>query len=199
MINLGILLFDAVEELDAVGPWEVFSWTALEEAPTPPMTAFTLSRDGEPVRCNKGMVITPNHSFANAPAIDVLLVPGGNGTRAVIQDQAMLDWVASTASGCQWVTSVCTGARVLLKAGVAKGKRITTHHSAIDELRAWNQAEVIDNVRFVRDGKVVTSAGVSAGIDMALWLVGELYSPAFARQVQHGIEYYPAPPHTHEV
>ena len=199
MTNVGILFFTGMEELDAVGPWEVFSWTAQEEAPDPAMQAFTVSKDGKPVHCHKGMVITPDYSFETAPVIDVLVVPGGSGSRAVIQDQETLDWVADVAAGCQWVTSVCTGARVLVKSGVARGKRITTHHGAIDELRDWNEAEVLDNVRFVRDGNVVSSAGVSAGIDMALWLVGELYSPTFARQVQHGIEYYPAPPYTHEV
>ena len=198
MIHVGILLFDGVEELDAVGPWEVFSWAAQEEATDPSLAAFTLSRDGAPVTCAKGMVITPTHSFDTAPTIEVLLVPGGNGTKALIQDQDMLDWVAATAEGCRWVASVCTGARVLVKSGVAKGRRITTYHGAINELAAWGEADVVSGVRFVRDGNVITSAGVSAGIDMALWLVGDLHGPAFARRVQHGIEYHPAPPYAYE-
>ena len=199
MIGIGILFFEGMEELDAVGPWEVFSWAAQEEKPEPPLRAFTLSRDGRPVTCNKGLVMTPHHAFDTAPKIDVLVIPGGNGSRAVIEDRPMLDWVAETAAGCQWVASVCTGARILVKSGVAKGKRITTYHSAVPELRAWNEATVLDDVRFVRDGTVVSSAGVSAGIDMSLWLVGALCGPAFARQVQQGIEYFPAPPYTHEV
>ncbi len=198
MINIAILFFDGMEELDAVGPWEVFSWAAQEETPDPPLHAFTLSRDGKPVICNKGLAMTPHHSFDTASRIDVLIVPGGSGSTAVIQDRAMLDWVAETAAGCQWIASVCTGSRILVKSGVARGKRITTYHGAVPELRGWNEATVLDDVRFVRDGNVVSSAGVSAGIDMSLWLVGALCGPAFARRVQQGIEYFPAPPYTHE-
>ena len=116
-----------------------------------------------------------------------------------MENEPLLSWIAAQAEGCRWVTSVCTGARLLLAAGPARGKRITTYYGAVDELRAGGlAAEVLEGVRFVRDGKLVTSAGVSAGIDMSLWLLGQLFSPALAREVQQGIEYFPAPPYTAE-
>jgi transcriptional regulator GlxA family with amidase domain len=129
----------------------------------------------------------------------VLLVPGGGGSRAAAAEPRLIDWVQTQALGCRWVTSVCTGARVLAAAGLLDGKRITTYHDAIDELRDGGRvADVLAGVRYVRDGNVVTSAGVSAGIDMTLWLLGQLTSPAFAREVQADIEYFPAPPYAAE-
>ena len=199
MISIAILLFDGVEELDAVGPWEVFAWAAKEGTPPEPLSVFTLSREGTPVTCGKGMVITPDHSFETAPEIDILLIPGGPGTRPMIKDEVMLDWVRKTAAGCTGITSVCTGAMVLAQAGLAKGKRITTYHDMVEPMRQWTDAEVLSGVRFVRDGNLVTAAGVSAGIDMALWLVGEVAGADYARKVQQGIEYFPAPPYSYEV
>ena len=107
----------------------------------------------------------------------------------------MLEFVGRQADGCRWVTSVCTGVMILLAAGPAKGKRVTTHWAAVEELRAQGGAEVLEGPRYVRDGKLVTSAGVSAGIDMSLWLLGELYDAEFTHQVQKSIEYFPAPPY----
>ena len=117
-----------------------------------------------------------------------------------VENEAMLSWIADIARTCQWVTSVCTGSLLLGAAGPARGKRVTTHWSAIELVRERKEvAEVLENVRYVRDGNVVTSAGVSAGIDMALWVLGQMTSPAFARQVQHAMEYNPAPPYAAEV
>ncbi len=128
------------------------------------------------------------------------MIPGGIGTRKLIEDRALLHWVADTAEACTWVTSVCTGALVLAAAGVVHGRRVTTHWAFVEELRKRNEAgEVLENVRFVRDGNVVTSAGVSAGIDMALWLLGQIANPAHARAVQRAVEYDPAPPYQAEI
>ncbi len=194
-MNIGILLFDDIEELDVVGPFEVLAWAASERESF--ANVFTVAEHPGPVRCAKGMQIVPDHIFTSAPALDILIVPGGVGTRVQAQNPAMLAYVREQAPRCTWVMSVCTGVRVLLAAGPAQGKRVTTHWGAIAEIRAGGQAlEVLDDVRFVRDGNVVSSAGVSAGIDMALWLVGELAEPSFARAVQKGIEYFPAPPYT---
>ena len=102
-------------------------------------------------------------------------------------------------AGCEWTTSVCTGSLLLVAAGPAKGKRVTSHWSFIDAMKKRGDSEVLEAVRYVRDGNVVTSAGVSAGIDMALWLTGQMYEPAFARQVQRYMEYDQAPPYTAEV
>jgi transcriptional regulator GlxA family with amidase domain len=125
-----------------------------------------------------------------------VLIPGGQGTRREVENKPMLDWIARVAKDCQWVTSVCTGAMLLTAAGPAKEKRVTTHWAFVETLRGRKEAaEVLDGVRYVRDGNVVTAAGVSAGIDMALWLTGQLHSPEFARSVQRAMEYDPAPPY----
>jgi transcriptional regulator GlxA family with amidase domain len=192
--RVGILIFDDVEELDAVGPYEVFGTARAERPDEFDICLIAASKD--PVRCVNGLRILPDHDYASAPSIDILLIPGGVGTRKVAKDEAALAWVREVATKTRLVASVCTGARVTLASGLAHGKRITSHWSAIDELRADGRAaEVLDDVRFVMDGNIIHSAGVSAGIDMALWLVGHLADEDFARQVQKLIEYYPAPPY----
>lgn len=199
--NLGILLFDGAEELDFVGPWEVLTATAQlrQERKLSAPTVFTVSATGDVVRCAKGLRVLPDYSFEDVPALDVLLVPGGVGTRTLAKDPLHLDWIAEVSKTCQWTTSVCTGSLVLVAAGPARGKRITTWWGLVDTLRQVDGVgEVLDDVRYVRDGNIVTSAGVSAGIDMALWLVGQLYDPATARHTQRYIEYNPAPPYTAE-
>jgi transcriptional regulator GlxA family with amidase domain len=142
------------------------------------------------------MRVLPDKTAAQCDALDVLLVPGGQGTRREVNNIALLDWIASVSREAKWITSVCTGAMLLTAAGPAKGKRVTTHWAFVETLRARNEAaEVASNCRYVRDGNVVTAAGVSAGIDMALWLTGEWHGPDFARTVQRGMEYEPAPPY----
>lgn len=197
MIQIGILLFDRVEELDFAGPYEILA-TAQDLRPDD-FEVRTYALDRLEVVCNKRLGVRAHALCADAPALHVLLVPGGNGSRAAAQDPKLLDWVRTQAAGCRWVTTVCTGARVLEAAGLVDGKRITSYHEAIPELRSSGRAaEVMEGVRYVRDGNLVTSAGVSAGIDMALWLLGQLTTPAFARQVQATVEYFPAPPYTAE-
>ena len=196
--KVGILVFDDVEELDAIGPYEVFGVAHAARPDEFEVFLVGAQRD-RPVRCVNGLRVLPDHTLADSPSIDLLLIPGGVGTRRVATDEAVLDWIRATAEGAKWVASVCTGARVTLAAGLAGGRRITSHWSAIDELRRDGRAaEVLDDVRFVRDGNMVHSAGVSAGIDMSLWLIGQIADPALARQVQRMIEYSPAPPYAHE-
>jgi transcriptional regulator GlxA family with amidase domain len=195
MKTIGIVLFDDAEELDVVGPYEVFGYAAGMRDDL--FRVCTIAERDGTVRCAKGLAIVPSHSFATAPDLDIIVVPGGRGTLAQLENPAMLAWIARQASRCDWVASVCTGTRLLLAAGPAVGKRVTTHWRAVPELREQGRAAaVLDDVRFVRDGNLVTSAGVSAGIDMALWLVGQITEPDFARAVQKGIEYFPAPPYT---
>ena len=166
----------------------------------PEIECVTIAPSEAPIRCGKGLRVIPDHTTADCPKIDVLVVPGGQGTRREVNNPELLAWIDRTAQDCTWVTSVCTGSMLLAAAGPAKGKRITTHWGAVDLIRGRGEAaEVLDDVRYVRDGNVVTSAGVSAGIDMALWLIGEIWEPAFAREVQHNMAYYPAPPHQGEV
>jgi transcriptional regulator GlxA family with amidase domain len=198
MIKIGILLFEGVEELDVVGPYEVFAWAGVKREDF--ATVFTVAQTTDVVRCNKGMRVIPDYSFDSAPPLDVLLVPGGSGVMKQTSNEEVLAYVREQASRCSWVTSVCTGAWLLVAAGPAAGKRVTTYWGLASELRKVPGAgEVFDDVRYMRDGNLVTSAGVSAGIDMALWLVGQWADPAYARLVQKGIEYYPAPPYTAQV
>ncbi|PTL76991.1 DJ-1/PfpI family protein [Vitiosangium sp. GDMCC 1.1324] len=197
MTRIGIVLFDGAEELDFVGPWEVFTMTAKEEGTN--LEVFTVSREGTEVRCAKGLRVIPDHSFASAPRMNVLLVPGGEGRKREMHDERMLGWLRERSAEASWLTSVCTGAFLLQGAGLCAGRRVTTHWRAIEELRARGDVTVLEEVRYVRDGNVVTAAGVSAGIDMALWLVGQLWTPALARHVQRRMQYDPAPPYSAEV
>ena len=191
MVSIGIVLFDGCEELDWAGPWEVF--TMARQAGD---TVVTIAERADPVRCAKGLRVLPDHTFADAPELDVILIPGGHGSRRERENPAMLDFVRRVAPGCSWVTSVCTGSFVLEAAGPAKAKRVTTHWGAIEELRGLApDLTVLENVRYVRHGNLVTSAGVSAGIDMSLWLVGQIWSVEHARVTQYAMEYDPAPPY----
>lgn len=192
-LTIGILLFNGVEELDFVGPWEVFKVATQEEDRG---QVLSIAQQREPVLCAKGMRVLPDHTLDDHPPLDVLLVPGGMATREEVKNERVLEWLRKTAPGCRWVTSVCTGSMLLLASGVAKGKRITTHWGAIEQLRQMGDSEVVEGPRFVRDGNLVTSAGVSAGIDMALWLVGQLFGVPHARYTQRWMQYDPAPPYT---
>jgi transcriptional regulator GlxA family with amidase domain len=194
-ITTGMLIFDDAEELDFVGPWEVFTMARYIK---PDDRVVTIAQTREPIRAAKGMRIIPDHSFADAPDLDVVLVPGGIGTRREVGNPVLIDWLRQAGARCTWVTSVCTGALLLHEAGFAKGRRVTTHWGFVAALRERG-AEVLENVRYVRDGNLVTAAGVSAGIDMALWLVGQIHGVPVARQVQRAMEYDPAPPYTAEV
>ena len=194
--TIGILLFDDVEELDFVGPFEVF--TGMRTVLGAGRVVLIAEQEG-PVTCANGMRVLPDHGFDDAPALDVLLVPGGQGTRREVSNPQLIEWIRKAGDAATWVTSVCTGALLLHEAGFARGKRVTTYWGFVEQLRARGDVEVLDGPRYVRDGQLVTSAGVSAGIDMALWLVGQLHTPDLARKVQRGIQYEPAPPYTAEV
>lgn len=196
--TIGILIFPEAEELDFVGPWEVFTMSAMGRngGTLPEGDVVLIAETKEPVTAAKGMRFLPDFSFEDAPELDILLVPGGFGTRTEMHNTALTGFIAEAAKTCTWVTSVCSGAVLLAEAGPAAGKRVTTHWVFVDELREHGKVkEVVENIRYVRDGNVVTSAGVSAGIDMALWLVGEIWGQDHARATQHFMEYYPNPPY----
>jgi len=197
MTCIGIVLFDDAEELDFVGPWEVFTMATLDLADS---RVVTIAERHGPVRCAKGLQVLPHCDFAGAPDLDAILVPGGQGTRREAENPVLLDWLAKAASRCQWVTSVCTGSLLLHASGLAVGRRITTHWAFVEALRGRApDATVLEGVRYVRDGNLVTAAGVSAGIDMALWLVGQIWGVERARRTQRLMEYDPAPPYQAEV
>src|SRR3984957_4752572 len=192
--NIGILLFPDVEELDAVGPWEVLSyWTR-----NPPGDGFavtTLSRFGGLIEGAKGLSVQAHCSYADAPALDVLISPGGQGTRPHLQDDAQLEWVRRQRAEVPLIASVCAGSLVYAAAGLLSGRPATTPWSALDKLAELDPTiEIRPDDRFVDDGDVVTSAGISAGIDMALHLVRRLVSDERAREVRRGIQYDPSPP-----
>jgi transcriptional regulator GlxA family with amidase domain len=195
--TVGILLFDDVEELDFAGPWEVFG--ALYQSAPDLGRVVTIAERAGTVRCAKGLRVVAEHGLEDAPALSVLLVPGGQGTRREVHNARLVEWIRKTGERCAWVTSVCTGALLLHEAGLARGRRVTTHWAFVEALRQRGDVTVLDGPRYVRDGNLVTAAGVSAGLDMALWLVGQLHGPDVARRVQRGIQYDPAPPYAAEV
>ncbi|WP_405008507.1 DJ-1/PfpI family protein [Kitasatospora purpeofusca] len=192
--RIAILLFPDVEELDAVGPWEVLSYW-MRKFPEDGWRVDCVSRDGAPAQCAKGLTILPHFSRDAMPPVDVFLHPGGQGTRPLMEDDDHLAWVRKLSAEAALTTSVCTGALVLAKAGLLRGRAVTTHRTSLDLLAELEPtAEVRRDSRFVDDGDLITSAGISAGIDMALHLVARLHSVERARQVRHGIQYDPEPP-----
>jgi len=203
MKTIGIFIFDDAEELDFVGPYEVFTMInevlSYQDIPDA-VKVILISEDGKDITGKKGMRIGAHASMADIKMLDVLLVPGGQGTRTQAKNSAVINWINAIAPSCEWVTSVCTGAFILAKAGLTQGKRVSTHWAAFEEFKTLGlEGELIPEVRYVRDGNVVTAAGVSAGIDMALWLTGQMFVPSFARSVQRAMQYDPAPPYAGDV
>jgi transcriptional regulator GlxA family with amidase domain len=192
--TIGISLFDGAEELDWAGPWEVLAAWA-EQWPDDGVRVFTLARADGVVTCAKGLRVLPDETWETAPPLDVLVYPGGRGTRRELADEAVLDWIRGLAGSDTVVASVCTGSLVLAAAGLLDGKPATTHWQSLELLPTLgSEIEVRPNDRFVDTGEVITAAGVSAGIDMALHLVARLHSTERAREVRRYIQYDPEPP-----
>lgn len=192
-LNIGVFVFDEAEELDVVGPFEVLaSWP--EHSGLKPHVS-TFSWDGSGVRLAKGMRLLPDKSADDVGPLHLLVYPGGRGTRTMLADSAHLDWLRAVRAQTPLVASVCTGSLVLAAAGLLAGRPATTHHAHYDDLAEIDPSIVVDTeARFVDDGDVVTSAGVSAGIDMALHLVARLETREVAAAVRRAIQYDPAPP-----
>lgn len=190
--SIAFVLFDNAEELDFVGPWEVLAMLSKLQPET--CTCFTVSERGGTVTCAKGLRVLADYSFADAPTADIILVPGGMGTRAEVDNPAMLDYLRRASAGAEFTTSVCTGSFLLERAGLLGGMRATTHWGSIDRLRELGTVEVIEE-RWVDNGDVITASGVSAGIDMALYLIGRIWGTDTARTIQRAVEYFPAPPY----
>jgi transcriptional regulator GlxA family with amidase domain len=192
--QIGIVLFDDAEELDVVGPWEVLAWWT-QKHPEDGFAVSTLSPDGGPVTCAKGLRLGSDHSYESAPRLDVVVYPGGKGTRPKLADQPHLDWVRELRDRASVMTSVCTGSLVYAAAGLLTGRPATTYWDALGRLGELDPTiELRPDDRYVDDGDVVTAAGVSAGIDMALHLVARFAGTERAREVRRGIQYDPAPP-----
>ena len=192
--HIGLFLFDGVEELDAVGPWEVLAyWT--RQHPEDGWSITCLSSDGADVIGAKNLVLGVHHSLDEAPTLDVLIHPGGHGTRRLLRDPEHLDWIRKQRAAVPLMASVCTGSLVYAAAGLLTGRPATTHWASLNLLSEIDPTIKTDvNARFVDDGDLVTSAGVSAGIDMALHLVARLAGVERAREVRRGIQYDPHPP-----
>jgi transcriptional regulator GlxA family with amidase domain len=183
---VSILIFDGLTALDAIGPYDV-----LRHVPGWEVT-FVGKEAGEVRTEDEGLRLVADVGIDAAPAADIILIPGGSGTRPLTRDNAVLDWVRESDRTTRRTTSVCTGALVLGAAGLLEGRRATTYWMNLEDLRAFGAEPVTS--RWVEDGKYLTAAGVSAGIDMALHLVAEEVAPEMAQAVQLGIEYDPAPP-----
>jgi len=184
-LQIGLLLFPDVTQLDLTGPWEVF-------ARTPQFVCHLVWKDLQPVRSDRGLSILPGMTFDACPQLDVIFVPGGPGQIALMSDRETLDFLRQQARQAQRVTSVCTGSLVLGAAGLLQGYRATSHWGSIDQL-ALLGAEPVSQ-RVVRDRNRITGAGVTSGIDFALTLVAELCGDAVARAIQLQMEYDPEPP-----
>ena len=182
------LLFDQVELLDFAGPMEVFSIVA--RGNDPHMEIQTCSKTGDSNTTTNGLRVVPQFSFSTAPWPHILVVPGGIGTRKEMKDDAVIEWVRNAADRAELVLSVCTGSLILAKAGLLEGLEITSHHAALDLLRTEApNSKVHADRRFVDNGKVVVSAGVSAGIDMAFHILERLHGAETAKSVAKYIEY----------
>ncbi|MCU0703467.1 MAG: DJ-1/PfpI family protein [Fimbriiglobus sp.] len=197
MTRVGILIFMDVEVLDFCGPFEVFSVTRLTEprnrTDAGPFEVNLVAETLAAVTTTGGMRVLPDHDFATCPPLDVLVVPGGWGTREQVGNPAVVEWVKRQAAGARWVTSVCTGSFVLAQAGVLTGKPATTHWQSLDRMASAFPDVSVDRERqVVEAGNVLTSAGISAGIDLALMLVAKLHGETVARATAKYMEYpYP--------
>jgi len=193
--TLAILLFDDVEVLDFCGPFEVFS-VANRFTDPPSFRVLTVAEQAVAILTRGGLIVDPHHRLDDCPSPDLLLVPGGLGTRKEMHNPAVIDWVRQVAGKAELVLSVCTGSLVLAKAGLLDGLEATTHHSAIDLLRESAPKTVVHaDRRFVDNGRVVCSAGIAAGIDMSLHVVGRLLGKEVAEKTARQME-YPWNPHS---
>lgn len=191
-LKAGIIVFDGVEEMDFVGPWEVFTMASQIGAP---LDVFTVGYPRDAVRCAKGLYIVADHTFATAPSADIVLVPGGRGTRTLVNDELFLDELRAYVEPATWQTSVCTGSALLGKAGFLDGRSATTNRFAFEFFReSAPEAILIEDQRYVLDGNVLTAAGLTAGLDMSLWLIGRLFGEDVAKTTQTFMEYFPEPP-----
>jgi transcriptional regulator GlxA family with amidase domain len=190
--TVAILLFDEIEVLDFAGPFEVFAVTN-ELSNDQLFAVVTVAAEKRAIRARNGLSVNPDHTLADCPPPDILIVPGGLGTRALLKNQPVLDWIKSINTTAEIVASVCTGSVVLGRAGLLDGLKATTHHECFDLLREHApRTTVVETDRFIDNGRILTAAGISAGIDMSLHLVARLHGAATAQKSARYMEYHPA-------
>jgi transcriptional regulator GlxA family with amidase domain len=194
--HVGILIFDDVEILDFAGPFEVFSRTRLVPGPesrrsedSAPFHVFTVAKTAAPIRTTGGLRVIPHYGFADAPRVDLVVVPGGWGTRALLHDAETLDWIRRAAARARKVTTVCTGSLLVAKAGLLEGRHATTHWGALDTLDSLKAGVTVEREYRVVDDGVISSAGVASGIDMAFYVVETLFGRDVADETAHYVEY----------
>jgi len=187
--NVAILLFDDVEVLDFAGPFEVFSVTGRRDA-LAPFNVYTVAEKPGPISTRNGLSVNPHYTIQNCPAPDIVIVPGGFGTRREMHNMAIIEWLQTQNQRTELMLSVCTGALLLGTAGLLDGLAATTHAGAFDVLRAAApNTELHPEIRFVDNGRIITSAGISAGIDMSLHVVARLLGKDEARDTAQYMEY----------
>lgn len=187
--NFGFILFDQFEDMDLIGPFEMIGiWSRHFNGP---QKILTISESGALVKSVNGLSVQADTSFAQCPPLDCILVPGGMGTRKEVNNEVLISFINQRAQQCREVLSVCTGAFLLQAAGILKNKTATTHWASMDRLRAFDDVNVVEQ-RFTHDGNVWTSAGISAGSDLALAFIAEMAGEETAGRVQLEAEYYPS-------
>jgi transcriptional regulator GlxA family with amidase domain len=195
--NVAILLFDDVEVLDFAGPFEVFAVTAELNDPTP-FNVFTVASHPATIRARNGLKVVPDFTVERCPEPHVLVVPGGFGTRSVLRQPLLLEWLRQKAAGAEVTFSICTGALVLAQIGLLKDRRVTTHHELLEQLAEMVPSATVDPSQRFHDnaatadlGRVITAAGISAGIDASLHLVASLCGASVADRTARYMEYGP--------
>ena len=196
-INVGILIFNDVEVLDFTGPYEVFSRVrtikgaaSRRSIDSAPFNPFTISIDNGSIQATGGLKILPDFNFDNSPHIDILVIPGGYGTRPLLNNEDLLIWIKQISESAKITSSVCTGALLLAKSGLLEGKRATTHWGAIKALKSISKNINVIPDRRIIDDEVITSAGVSSGIDMAFMIVEKLFGEEVASDTAKYIEFH---------
>ena len=195
--TVGILIFDEVEVLDFCGPFEVFSVARRPDQDNGQrlFEVVTIAEERRTIAARGGLLVQPHHAIDDHPPLDLLVVPGGFGTRQALQNDRLLDWIAAPAGAAELTTSVCTGAFLLAARGLLDGRRATTHWAGVGWMRErFPAVTMVDDARFVDEGRIVTAAGVSAGIDMALHVVARLHGQATADWTARVMEYDRRPP-----
>lgn len=190
-LTVGIVLFDEVEVLDFAGPFEVFAMAGvIGEGAFNVVTVAERADAAQPIVARNGLKVVPDYRLADAPPLDILVVPGGQGTRHEVTNMPLIRWIRDRAAAAMLTTSVCTGSFLLAETGILTGKTVTTHWASVQRMRdAYNWITVRDDARFVDEGEIITSAGVSAGIDMALYVVSRLKGADLAAQTARRMEY----------
>lgn len=192
MINkwsVGIFLFNEVEVLDFAGPFEVFSVTEADEKK--PFTVYTVSQNGEMITARNGLKVKPDYSIEDLPPVDILIIPGGKGVREnEVKNDIIINWVRQQMKEVKLMTSICTGALLLAKAGLLENLKATTHCASIQTFKKdFPNVEVMENVKFVDEGHIITSAGISAGINMSFYIVKNLLGVEVAEETAKSMEY----------